>query len=239
VDAPGDGVVERVLVSEGDTVAPGAELLRIVNPAAQAESARFSAEAARFAGRGRAARQAGDATAAAEADGGRRAAAAGLEKAVVEQDRLSIKSPIAGRVLTARPADLVGDFVTAGTPLLEVADCAKLTAELPVSERLLDDLAVGAPVRALLGQRPTRPVRGQIVRISPATLDQPVTARGLKDPPRPSMRPDRFVALAVFENPDGTLRPGDVARAKIYAARASVLSRGWRVLRRWLQTIVW
>ena len=50
---------------------------------------------------------------------------------------------------------------------------------------------------------------------------------------------DRFVAFAVFENPDGTLRPGDLARAKIYAARASVLSRGWRVLRRWLQTIVW
>ena len=79
----------------------------------------------------------------------------------------------------------------------------------------------------------------KIVRISPATLDQPVTARGLNDPPRPSSRPDRFVALTVFDNADGALRPGDLARAKIYAARASVLSRGWRVLRRWLQTIVW
>jgi putative peptide zinc metalloprotease protein len=239
VDAPGDGVVERVLVSEGDNVAAGAELLRIVNLAAQAESARFSAESARMAGRESAARQAGDAWGVAEAEGLRTAAAAGLEMAVVEQNRLSIKSPIVGRVLTARPADLVGNFVTAGRPLLEVADCSKLVAELPVSERLLDDLAVGAPVRALLGQRPTRPVRGTIVRISPATLDQPVTARGLKDPPRPSSRPDRFVALTVFDNADGALRPGDLARAKIYAARASVLSRGWRVLRRWLQTIVW
>ena len=239
VDAPGDGVVERVFVSEGDNVAAGAELLRIVNPAAQAESARFSAESARMSGRESAARQAGDARAVAEAEGLRTAAAAGLEQAVGAQNRLSIKSPIVGRVLTARPADLVGNFVTAGRPLLEVADCSKLFAELPVSERLLDDLAVGAPVRALLGQRPTRPVRGTIVRISPATLDQPVTARGLHDPPRPSTRPDRFVALTVFDNADGALRPGDLARAKIYAARASVLSRGWRVLRRWLQTIVW
>ena len=167
IDAPGDGVVERVLVSEGDNVATGAELLRIVNPAAQAESARFSAEGARMAGRESAARQAGDARAVAEAEGLRTAAAAGLEMAVVEQNRLSIKSPIVGRVLTARPADLVGNFVKAGHPLLEVADCSKLVAELPVSERLLDDLAVGAPVRALLGQRPTRPVRGTIVRISP------------------------------------------------------------------------
>jgi len=239
VDAPGDGVVERVFVSEGENVAAGAELLRIVNPAAQAESARFSAESARMSGRESAARQAGDARAVAEAEGLRTAAAAGLEQAVGAQNRLSIKSPIVGRVLTARPADLVGNFVTAGRPLLEVADCSKLFAELPVSERLLDDLAVGAPVRALLGQRPTRPVRGTIVRISPATLDQPVTARGLHDPPRPSTRPDRFVALTVFDNADGALRPGDLARAKIYAARASVLSRGWRVLRRWLQTIVW
>ena len=117
VDAPGDGVVERVFVSEGDDVAAGAELLRIVNPAAQAESARFSAESARMAGRESAARQAGDAWAVAEAEGLRTAAAAGLEKAVGAQDRLSIKSPIVGRVLTARPADLVGNFVTAGRPL--------------------------------------------------------------------------------------------------------------------------
>jgi putative peptide zinc metalloprotease protein len=239
VDAPGDGVIERVSVSEGDAVTVGAELLRIVNPAAEAEAARFSAESARMAGREGAARQAGDAWAVAEANAQREAAAAGLENAVVERNRLSIKSPIVGRVLTARPADLVGDFVTAGTPLLEVADCSKLIAEFPVSERLLDDLSVGAPVRALLGQRPMRPVRGRVVRISSATLDQPQTARGLSDPPRPSTRPDRFVAFALFDNPDGSLRPGDLARAKIYAARASVISRGWRVLRRWLQTIVW
>ena len=239
VDAPGDGIVERVLVAEGDTITAGTELLRIVNPAARAEAVRYSSEAARLAGLESAARQAGDAWAAAEAESRLQAAAAGLENAVAEQNRLSIKSPIAGRVLTARPADLVGRFVTPGSPLLEVADCSRLIAELPVSERLLDDLAAGAPVRALLGQRPMRPVRGRIVRISPATLDQPHTARGLSDPPRPSTRPDRFVAFAVFENPDGTLRPGDVARAKIYAPRASVLARGWRVLRRWLQTILW
>jgi putative peptide zinc metalloprotease protein len=239
VDAPGSGIVERVLVSEGDTVAAGSELMRLVNPAAGAEAARYAAEGARMAGLESAARQAGDAGAVAQAEGMRAAAAAGLEMAVVEQNRLSIKSPIVGRVLTARPADLLGDFVTAGTPLLEVADCSKLIAELPVSERLFDDLAVGAPVRALLGQRPMRPVKGRIVRISPATLDQPVTARGLRDPPRPSTRPDRFVAFADFENPDGALRPGDLAQAKIYSARTSVLSRGWRVVRRWLQTIVW
>ena len=239
VDAPGDGVVERVSVAEGDSVAAGAELLRLVNPAAEAEAARFSAENARLAGREGAARQAGDARAVADAEAQGQAAAAGLENAIVERNRLSIRSPIVGRVLTARPADLVGDFVTAGTPLLEVADCSKLVAELPVSERLLDDLSVDAPVRALLGQRPMRPVRGRVVRISSATLDQPQTARGLSDPPRPSTRPDRFVAFAVFENADGALRPGDLARAKIYAARASVISRGWRVLRRWLQTIVW
>jgi len=239
VDAPVDGVVVRVAVKEGDSVASRAELLRMVSPELTAAAAHFTAERDRMAGAEAAARQLGEAGAVAEAASLRQAATAGLEHAVAQEDRLAVKSPISGRVLTARPADLEGHFVKAGTPLLEVGDCSKLVAELPVSERLLDDLTVGAPVRALFGQRPTRPVLGKIVRVSPATLDQPETLRGLADPALPSSKPDQFVALAVFDNSDGALRPGDPVRAKIYSARSSVLSRTWRILRRWVQTVVW
>jgi putative peptide zinc metalloprotease protein len=239
VDAPVDGVVARVAVKEADAVSPGAELLRMVSPELRAETAHYAAELDRMAGAEAAARQLGEADGVAQAAGRRKAAAAGLEDAAAQENRLAVKSPITGRVLTARPADLEGHFVKAGTPLLEIGNCSKLVAELPVSERLLDDLAPGAPVRALFGQRPTRPVVGKIVRVSPATLDQPPTLHGLTDPSLPSSKPDRFVAFAVFDNPDGSLRPGDGVRAKIYAARSSVVSRTWRVLRRWFQTVVW
>ena len=120
------------------------------------------------------------------------------------------------------------------------ADCSKLVAELPVSERLLDDLCRG---RARPGPARAAPDRGRSAARSSASRRRrstnPSPRAGFTIRPRPSTRPDRFVALTVFDNADGALRPGDLARAKIYSARASVLSRGWRVLRRWLQTIVW
>ena len=49
----------------------------------------------------------------------------------------------------------------------------------------------------------------------------------------------QLIAFAVFENADGSLRPGTVARAKIYTRRSSYGARAWRVLSRWLQTVVW
>ncbi len=91
----------------------------------------------------------------------------------------------------------------------------------------------------MLPGRPLRPVRGRIVAVSAATLAQPPTASGQADPPAPSERPDRFVARAEFDNEDGSLRPGMMGQAKIQGPRTSPLANTWRVLRRWLQTVVW
>ena len=87
------------------------------------------------------------------------------------------KSPIAGRVLTPGPPICEGGFVTAGTPLLEIGDCSKLVAELPVSERLLDDLAV----------RRLRPrAASASVRRARWTADRPHLGR---DTRQPALRP--------------------------------------------------
>ncbi len=75
--------------------------------------------------------------------------------------------------------------------------------------------------------------------MSAATLAQPATASAGSEPAAPLPRPDRFVARAEFDNADGTLRPGMTGKAKIYGVRASPLSNAWRVLRRWLQTLIW
>ena len=92
------------------------------------------------------------------------------------------------------------------------------------------------PVARIIG---AREFYGRSFAISPATLDQPRTSAGLTEPVAPTDRPERFVALVVFDNTDGELRPGDIVRAKIYSRRASYAARAWRVLRHWLQTIIW
>jgi multidrug efflux pump subunit AcrA (membrane-fusion protein) len=167
------------------------------------------------------------------------ATASALASDRARAERLAVKSPISGRVLTPRTEDLDKRFVASGTVLAEVGDCRQLVADLPVSERLLDDLFVGAPVRALLRQQPLSPVRGIVTRISPATLGQPATSRAGSDPALPPARPDQFIARAVFENPRGDLKPGALVRAKIYSKRSSYAARAWRVLRRWAQSVVW
>jgi hypothetical protein len=84
-----------------------------------------------------------------------------------------------------------------------------------------------------------RPLHGRITRISPATAEHPKTTQGLDEPAAPPERPDRFIAQATFENPDGDLKPGSLVRAKIYGRRASYAARIVRVLSRWIKTIVW
>ena len=100
----------------------------------------------------------------------------------------------------------------------EVGDCRKMVAEVPVSERLLEYLKIGAPVTAQVQTRPMKSYAGAVATISPATIEQPQTADG-KDPVAPSVNPDRFVVRAVFDNADGSLLPGAAASVKIRSAR--------------------
>jgi len=70
---------------------------------------------------------------------------------------------------------------------------------------------------------------GSIAMISPATLDQPGTAKAGKEPSAPSATPDRFVALALFDNTTARSCRGG-ARVKIRSRRESYGSRAWSVV---------
>jgi hypothetical protein len=105
-----------------------------------------------------------------------------------------------------------------------------------VSERLLTDLAVGAPVSVQLRGRPFRILLGTIVSIAPASQPAPPAAPSAL---RPSETPGRFVAVARFENPDGSLKPGLEGIAKIKGPRTSLLGAGFRILSRWVRAIFW
>jgi multidrug efflux pump subunit AcrA (membrane-fusion protein) len=167
------------------------------------------------------------------------AAQTALQTTEYRQGSLLVKSPIAGRVLSPRMEDLQGRSIPAGFSVARIGDCRRMVAEAEVSERLLEYLKKGSPVTALVRTRPMKPATGSIASISPATIEQPATPAAGKDPRLPSLQPDRFVALVVFENPDGTLLPGAQATLKIRSARASYAARSFDVVWRWARTIVW
>jgi multidrug efflux pump subunit AcrA (membrane-fusion protein) len=239
IEAPEDARVVEVLADESAEVAAGAPVFRMASPAAGADSERASRSRERFLRAARDAKARGSAPDASDADARRSAADSRVESETVRTENLLVRSPFAGRILTPRLRDLDQRFVHSGLLLAQVGDCSRLIAELPVSERRIGDVAIGAPVKALVPQRPLSPIHGRIERVSLGAVDRPSTASGLSDPAAPPERPERFVAVAVFENADGSLKPGDLVRAKISGPRISYASRAGRVLWRWIQSIVW
>jgi putative peptide zinc metalloprotease protein len=238
LEAPEDAVVAQALVGEGDRVEAGQPILRLVSPAAAEETARLTSERDRILGEASRARQEASAGRVfrSESQGG--SVAAALRSGQAREELLVVRSPIAGRVLTPRLQDLEGRSVPAGTLLAEVGEVGRLRAELPVTERLLDDLQPKDPVRAVFRGR-LAPAHGIVESISSATLASPATATAGVEPAAPVEHPEQFVAVTVFENPDGSLRPGMVGYAKIYGRRASYAARAWRILKRWVQSVAW
>ncbi len=239
LEAPEDGTVAEVLAREGDFLPEGTPVATLASMAVTGRLASLAVE------EGRLAKEASRSRGVAEADGTfraeqeGRAVSADLENQKGRRDRLEMRAPLAGRVLTRRLQDLQGRFVRAGDVLLEIGDCSRLVAEIRVTERLLTDLVPGAAVSVRLRGRPLGILHGSVATVSPASLALPQTSRETTEGLRPPDLPERFVAVAAFENRDGKLLPGMSGSAKIYLRRESFLHRGWRVLRDWAQTVFW
>ncbi len=239
VEAPEDGTVEAVLARESDAVKEGDVLVRMSSAAASSAAAERAADRERSVGAARLARVEGEAGRAYRDERRAASAAAALDEARARLDRLSVRSPVTGLVLTPRAEDLEHRFVAKGALLLEVGDCRELVAALPVSERLHDDLGEGAAVTAYVRQRALGAIHGVVRHVAPAAAGVPATPAPGAAPPLPGETPDRFVALAFFPNPDGALKPGSPVRAKIAGPRRSYAGRALRVVGRWARAVFW
>ena len=239
IQAPDDGTIVAVRFREGDRVKMGDVVAVLDSP--DVASGFAGASAVRDASRKRTSRQrdAADAQGVFHAENREVAAAMALAREEDRLRRLSVESPIAGRLLTRRTQDLADRFVPAGAVIARVGECDRLKAEIPVSERLLAYLHPGAPVAMQLRARPARILEGRIVQVGAAAHELPHTADGTTQTLRARDLPERFVAVVAFDNPDGAYLPGMTGHAKISLGRRSFLSRSWRVLRHWLQTVIW
>lgn len=237
LEAPEDGVVYEVLAREGDFLHVGQPILRLGSPAVEKSRRADAARLAGAAGAAGGSRSTGVAAEVFLAERHEAAAAAGLSSDEARTASLELTSPLEGYLLTARMDDLRGRWVPAGTPLVTVGETKRLSAAFPVSERLLRDLAVGGTVLLQVKAKPFGAVRGKIVSIGSAS--QPAAGPGAPESLRPPEMPGRIVALAVFENTGGSLRPGMSGLAKIRGPRVSLAAEAWRILYRWLRSVFW
>jgi multidrug resistance efflux pump len=210
------GLVERVFVREGDTVAIGAVVAQL--SAIEARASRAAAEAdvraalrsaALAASRGDAAEQRLQAI---RED----AARAGLALRDDEIGRLAIRAPVAGVVLTARPELLQETRVAAGAPLLRIGRTDTLELLFGVDQRDVARVRAGEQVRLRLDVDAQQTFSGQVTMVGALPIgpaDAHDSARVL------------YPVRAIVPNPSGVLRAGMLAQARVLTAPASVAGR--------------
>jgi len=220
-----DGSVERVLVAEGATVQRGDPVvqLRTVDLRGAAEATGAEADVAEQLAAAAAARS----DAATERLQRGRAASLRRELALLDEQvsAATVRSPVTGVVLTARPQELIGLRPEAGDSLLVIGRTDSLELDLGVRQQDIERVAVGQEVRLRVDALPQRTFHGRVTFLGALPLEA---------------IPDvAFAVRAIVPNPDGALRPGMIAHARVLTAPASTLDRLLRGPVRWLRLLWW
>ncbi len=220
------GVVEEVFVREGTSVEPGAPIARLREAEFRAER---DAVVAAVAAADRAATLAATRQDAADERLQRLRAASLRNELAIETERLqllTLRAPISGTVLTARPQERVGASLDAGEPFVVLGQTDSLELDFGVDQREVDRVSPGAEVRLRVDALPQRTFTGRVLRVG-----QMARTGGAQEP--------NFPVTAIFANDDGALRPGMVTQARVLTAPMSVLGRLFRTPFRSLRLFWW
>jgi biotin carboxyl carrier protein len=149
---------------------------------------------------------------------------------------LTVLSPIAGTVVTPRPADLVGSSPDEGDPLLEISDMSRLRARIYIPEFAMHDIRPGTRVCLQLPGR-FRSLNATLTALSPVEASVP---GGLI--PREQLQginPPHFYTGMVLLDNDGTLHEAASGTAKILVRKASIAEQTWRFSRDLVDRRIW
>jgi GAF domain-containing protein/multidrug resistance efflux pump len=219
------GVIERVFVREGAPVARGAALVQLRD--IELRGARVAAAAAVVAGDRAAALAASRSDPAEERSQRVRSETLRQQVALFDEElaAATIRAPAAGVVLTARPEERVGVHLDAGDLVVTIGRTDSLELEFGIDQREIGRVAVGNEVRLRVDALPQRTFIGRVTSLGPLPSD--------------SAEQVRFPVRAAVANPDGLLRPGMAAYARVLTAPASVATRMARAPVRWLRLLWW
>lgn len=216
--APDSGFIERVVVREGTQVSSGSPLLEVRNLALEREliSARrtrdslavLSAEAR---GLGRQAELAVLAAHHAAED----ARLTGLRERV---EALRIRALSSGTVLTPRPEELAGRWVSSGEVVMLLGNPDTVEIRISISGAGATQVHPGSPVHLLPEARLDAPVNGLVAAVSVAAKQTSTAEARLRLPAA------------------GAWRPGMTGRASVSLRRSNVWGAAWWTLRRAIRT---
>jgi multidrug efflux pump subunit AcrA (membrane-fusion protein) len=138
-----------------------------------------------------------------------------------DDERSQVRAPIVGQVLTSHLDQLVGRTVERGDSLFVLANLTHVLLQIPVPEKDVGDVTLGAHVRFKARSHPKRVFQGQVVSIAPVAAA--------------SQRQRTVLVQSRIDNSDGTLVADASGFAKIYCGNRSLggllARRGVRMVR--------
>jgi len=219
------GVVERVLVQEGEPVRRGAPLALL--RATSLSSERASLAAAVSSADRSAALAASHGDAAEERLQQIRGDALREELALLDEQLgyTTVKAPAAGVVLTPHVSEKVGASVEEGDLLLTLGRIDTLELEFGVGQQDVGRVEPGQEVHLRIDALPQRTFVGRVTSIGQLPVDS-----------GPSTH---YPVRASIANPAGVLKPQMAAYARVLTQPASAMNRLLRAPARWARLLWW
>ena len=229
------GEITEIMPEEAQYVDTGTTLVRMRNPELEGRAAQAAAELRLASLRATEARIRYENYARAEKErDGLAQQSAELQKEVAALEQ---SSPISGVVTTPHVRDLIGSYVAAGQPLLDVADVRLLKARIYLPEFEMSRVQIGAPVTLVLDSVVGR-YRAPVGAIAPVSSD--IEPGLLSIEKYKGMAGQNFYAVTVdLPNPDNHLCPGMAGTAKVILARQSLAGFAWRTVHEFVRRTVW
>ncbi|MEO5331268.1 MAG: GAF domain-containing protein [Magnetococcus sp. YQC-5] len=225
------GRIQKTFVKEGDQVKTGDILARVDDLPIRLRLVEAEAKLAILERQIVEAKAISDAAAMNRAIIERIAAKAAWDQAKRDMEKVEVRAPQDGVILTAQPAELVGREFSLGSELLRVADPDNFTVVVKLPEEDVTDIHTGHPVHGILKSRPGKGFRGEVIHVGRAYA---VPAEALEKGVADSSTPSGFIAEVKVLDTDFQLRPGMTGRASIETPDVSVVTRFWRrVVNQW------
>ena len=229
------GLLENIFVKEGTPVSAGQPLAKLRNVPLQSDLAEAQAQYVVAADRTTLAGMRYENYGSALQERGRLAAQS--EQLLQKATHLEITSPISGVILTPRPQDRVGSYLTEGTELFDVADLSVLRARIYISEYDMYKVREAAPAKLQVEGVPAT-WESRVTAITPIsqasdpTLLDATKFKGLHPP-------QFYLVELLVSGTDGRLKPGMTGVARVYGKRMSMAGLGLESLRIVLGRKIW
>jgi transcriptional regulator with GAF, ATPase, and Fis domain/multidrug resistance efflux pump len=151
-----------------------------------------------------------------------------VERARARLESASLRSPIAGVVVTPNLQNMAGQHLDAGAPFAQVLDISSAVVQIAVPEREINLLSAGQSAAIKLDSYPQRTWRAPVLVVSP----EATAGDGERT----------FTVEVPIQNSDATLRAGMTGQAKVFIGwrpAGYVLLRGpalwvWQTLWNWI-----